>query len=86
MKVFFICNKSPYPRYEGGPIAMNRLIEGMLEKGHEVKVLAINSRKYQVHFTFRVKFTLLSIHQNTLKAVFCQLGPFRCTVRTVKRN
>ncbi|MCF8232284.1 MAG: glycosyltransferase family 4 protein [Bacteroidales bacterium] len=49
MKVLFICNKSPYPRYEGGPIAMNRLIEGMLDKGHEVKVLAINSQKYQVN-------------------------------------
>ena len=49
MKVFFICNKSPYPLHEGGPIAMSRLIEGMVENGHEVKVLAINSPKYQVN-------------------------------------
>ena len=48
MKIFFICNKSPYPHREGGPIAMNRLIEGVLNKGHEVKVLAINSFKYNV--------------------------------------
>lgn len=48
MKVFFICNKSPYPHREGGPIAMNRLIEGMIRKGHQVKVLAINSDKYNV--------------------------------------
>jgi len=49
MKIFFICNKSPYPHHEGGPIAMNRLIEGMLRRGHEVKVLAINSHKYNVN-------------------------------------
>ena len=49
MKVFFICNKSPYPHREGGPIAMNRLIEGMLRRGHQVKVLAINSDKYHVN-------------------------------------
>lgn len=49
MKIFFICNKSPWPHHEGGPIAMNRLIEGMLRRGHEVKVLAINSHKYHVN-------------------------------------
>lgn len=46
MKILFVCNKSPYPHNEGGPIAMNRLIEGMIKEGHQVKVLAINSHKY----------------------------------------
>lgn len=48
MKILFICNKSPYPHREGGPIAMNRMIEGMIAQGHQVKVLAINSYKYYV--------------------------------------
>lgn len=48
MKILFICNKSPYPHSEGGPIAMNRMIEGMIGQGHQVKVLAINSHKYYV--------------------------------------
>ncbi len=48
MKILFICNKSPYPHREGGPIAMNRMIEGMIGQGHQVKVLAINSYKYFV--------------------------------------
>lgn len=48
MKILFLCNKSPYPPKEGGPIAMNALIEGMADAGHQVKVLAINSNKYGI--------------------------------------
>lgn len=48
MKVLFLCNKSPFPAREGGPIAMNSLIEGMIQAGHQVKVLAVNSYKYNV--------------------------------------
>ncbi|MBI9034439.1 MAG: glycosyltransferase [Bacteroidales bacterium] len=46
MKVLMICNKSPYPAKEGGSIAMNAIIEGLLKSGHTVKVLAINTNKY----------------------------------------
>ncbi len=46
MKVLMICNKSPYPAKEGGSIAMNAIIEGLIESGHHVKVLAINTNKY----------------------------------------
>ena len=45
MRILFLCNKSPWPPKEGGPIAMNMLIEGMIEAGHSVKVLAVNSFK-----------------------------------------
>lgn len=48
MKILFICNKSPWPPKEGGPIAMNALIEGLSEAGHQVKVLAVNSFKYNI--------------------------------------
>lgn len=48
MNVFIICNKSPYPAKEGGPIAMNSIITGLLDAGHTVKVLAINTNKYKV--------------------------------------
>jgi len=48
MKVLFICNKSPYPAKEGGPIAMHRVIDGVVRAGHSVKVLAINSFKYNI--------------------------------------
>jgi glycosyltransferase involved in cell wall biosynthesis len=48
LKVLFICNKSPWPAGEGGPIAMNNLIKGLIDTGHQVKVLAVNSNKYAV--------------------------------------
>jgi glycosyltransferase involved in cell wall biosynthesis len=48
MKILILCNKSPYPPKEGGPIAMNAIIEGLCQAGHQVKVLAINSNKYNI--------------------------------------
>ena len=46
LNILFICNKSPWPPREGGPIAMNTLIEGLIDAGNNVKVLAINTNKY----------------------------------------
>jgi len=31
LHVLFICNKSPWPPAEGGPIAMNNLITGLVQ-------------------------------------------------------
>ena len=46
LNILVICNKSPWPPREGGPIAMNNIIEGLVNEGHNVKVLAINTNKY----------------------------------------
>lgn len=48
MNILLLCNKSPYPPSEGGPMAMNSIITGLLEAGHTVKVMAFNSEKYHV--------------------------------------
>ncbi len=48
MKILFVCNKSPWPPKEGGPIAMNNVIDGMIERGHQVKVLAAITNKYTI--------------------------------------
>jgi len=48
LKILFICNKSPWPPKEGGSMAMNNLIEGLLGAGARVRVLAVESEKYQV--------------------------------------
>jgi polysaccharide biosynthesis protein PslH len=48
MKILLLCNKSPYPAKEGGPIAMSMIIDGLIDAGHSVKVLAINTNKYSV--------------------------------------
>jgi hypothetical protein len=51
MRILLLCNKSPFPAREGGPIAMNMIIEGLIRAGHSVKVLAINSNKYNVEIS-----------------------------------
>jgi polysaccharide biosynthesis protein PslH len=48
MKILMLCNKSPWPKREGGPIAMHAMISGLLQAGHTVKVLAANTNKYTV--------------------------------------
>ncbi|MEI6852291.1 MAG: glycosyltransferase, partial [Bacteroidota bacterium] len=48
MNILQICNKSPYPPKEGGPIAMYNLAEGLIDAGHKVIVLAISTPKYFV--------------------------------------
>ena len=48
MKILLLCNKSPYPAFEGGPMAMNSIVTGLLEAGHRVKILAVNSKKFHV--------------------------------------
>jgi len=48
MKALQICNKSPYPAKEGGPIAMNAITQLLQKQGYEVKILAVNTPKYTV--------------------------------------
>lgn len=48
MNILILCNKSPYPSSEGGPMAMNSIVTGLLEAGHKVKILAVNSEKYHI--------------------------------------
>ena len=49
MNILLLCNKSPFPPSEGGPMAMNSVIMGLVEAGHNVKVMAFNSNKYHVN-------------------------------------
>jgi len=48
LKILFICNKSPWPAKEGGPMAMSNLIEGLIAAGNQVKIIAVDSDKYPV--------------------------------------
>ncbi|MDP3463696.1 MAG: glycosyltransferase family 4 protein [Bacteroidales bacterium] len=48
MNILFLCNKSPWPAHEGGPMAMNSLISSLADAGHYVKVLAVVSDKFMV--------------------------------------
>ena len=48
MNILMLCNKSPYPPQEGGPMAMNSIVTGLLKAGHKVKILSFNSEKYHI--------------------------------------
>ena len=48
MKILILCNKSPYPAHEGGPMAMNSIVQGLINSGQQVKIMAVNSKKYHV--------------------------------------
>jgi glycosyltransferase involved in cell wall biosynthesis len=80
MKFLFLCNKLPYPANEGGSMAMNMMIEGMLEAGHQVKVLAISSYKNpydssKIPESYKTKTKLEAIHLNLkprlIPALYC---------------
>ena len=48
MNILQICNKSPYPPKEGGPIAMHNLATGLMLQNHKVDILAMNTHKFHV--------------------------------------
>lgn len=70
MKILLLCTKSPYPPKEGGPIAMNAMIEGLIEQGQEVKVLAIDSWKFPVDIS---KIPVEYLKKTQFESVFVDL-------------
>lgn len=48
MKILQLTNKVPYPPEEGGSIAINIITQGLLNAGHSVKILAMNTSKHPV--------------------------------------
>ena len=46
MKILLLCNKSPFPPKEGGPMAMHAILTGLIDAGHQVKILTFSSNKF----------------------------------------
>lgn len=46
MKVLQLCHKPPKPSLDGGCLAMDALTKGLLDQGHEVKILSIHTSKH----------------------------------------
>ncbi len=46
MRILQLCNKPPYPPIDGGSKAMHNITQGLLDAGHEVKVLCISTAKH----------------------------------------
>lgn len=77
MNILILCNKSPFPASEGGPMAINSVVTGLLEAGHQVKVMAFNSEKYHVNLKdipsdyrnkTRIEFVDIDLRINMIKA------------------
>ncbi|WP_430974294.1 glycosyltransferase family 4 protein [Sunxiuqinia rutila] len=47
MRILQLCHKSPWPPKDGGAIAMLTMAKGFSLLGHDVHVLAMNTRKHQ---------------------------------------
>lgn len=48
MKVLQLCYKPPYPPVDGGTLAMDSITQGLMDLGHEVTVLTVESDKHPV--------------------------------------
>ncbi len=62
MKILQICPKSPYPAVDGGCIAMNNITRGLLNEGHLVKVLAMDTFKFPAQLALKNKKYLHETH------------------------
>ncbi len=67
MKILQLCHKVPFPPVDGGCIAMNNLTQGLIDEGHSVKVLAINTQK---HFTDIKQLPSDYLFKTNIEAVF----------------
>lgn len=72
MKILQICNKSPYPPKEGGPIAMHNIAYGLMRNGHTVHILTVNTPKYFIdvdfiplEYSLKTNFTAVYIDTRT---------------------
>jgi len=46
MKILQFCYKPPFPALDGGSMGMHYITEGLIHKGHQVKVLSFHSKKH----------------------------------------
>ena len=46
MRVLQLCHKPPMPPVDGGCIAINNITQGLLNSGHEVKLLSLATHKH----------------------------------------
>ena len=67
MKILQICQRPPHPPIDGGAIGMDNITQGMLELGHEVKVLTVATSKHPVQYD---KISKDYIKKTGLEAVF----------------
>lgn len=70
MKVLQICNKPPIPAVDGGCMAINKISQGLLQKGVELKILTASTEKHpflpeQIPQDFRKKTKIEGVFLDT---------------------
>lgn len=72
MKFLQLCVKPPYPPVDGGTLAMHSITQGLLDAGHQVKVLSVCSDKHPVRHE---QMTDEYRSQTQFEAVYIDLRP-----------
>lgn len=91
MNILQICNKVPFPPKEGGNIAMNIVTQGLLEAGHSVMVLGINTPKYNINIEklpqeYRIKTNVSAVFIDTsIKPIDAFINLFTRESYNIKR-
>ncbi len=67
MKILQICQRPPHPPIDGGAIGMDNITQGMLELGHQVKVLTVATSKHPVQHD---KISKEYLEKTQLESVF----------------
>ena len=84
MRILQLCQRPPYPPIDGGAIAMNNVTVGLLELGHELKVLTIATEKHPVQITnipkdYIEKTSFESVHIDTSIRIIAKICFFVST-------
>jgi len=53
MRILQVCNKIPYPKHDGGSIAIFNLAQSLSRLGHEVTILSMLTEKHGISGTER---------------------------------
>ncbi len=67
MKILQLCHKPPVPAIDGGCIAMNNISQGLLQNGHELKIITIVTSKHPLQLE---KLTAEYIDKTKIEGVF----------------
>ncbi|MHC1708295.1 MAG: glycosyltransferase family 4 protein [Bacteroidales bacterium] len=73
MRILILCNKPPFPPKDGGSLAEKNMIEGLIQAGHVVKVISVNSPKYKV--------SLQDIPQDIIEKTALELIPVDLSIK-----
>ena len=81
MKILQICHKPPFPAIDGGCIAINAITRGLIQAGHQVKVVSIVTHKHPLAME---RIPQDYIEDTTFETVFVntKINPFKAILST----